>query len=76
MKNVAPRLIKDQEYILISPSAVLRHLQYRIGITLGEEKLSVHEILEELLGVQASIYTHKETMLFQLGLFMKSPSKK
>ncbi len=41
--------------------AIIRNLQYKIGLVLGDENLSVHEILEELLEVQASIYTHKET---------------
>jgi len=38
--------------------SVLRHLQYRVNLT---QKISIHEILEELLNVQASIYVHKKT---------------
>lgn len=38
--------------------SVLRHLQYRINLT---QKISIDEILDELLNVQASIYIHKET---------------
>lgn len=38
--------------------SVLRHLQYRINLT---QKISVNEILDELLNVQASIHAHKKT---------------
>ena len=38
--------------------AVLRHLQYAVGLT---QKVSADEIMDELLGVQASIYIHTET---------------
>ena len=38
--------------------SVLRHLQYRVNLT---QKISVNEILDELLNVQASIHIHKKT---------------
>lgn len=38
--------------------AVLRHLQYRVGLT---QKLSPEIIIEELLQVQSSIHMHKRT---------------
>lgn len=38
--------------------SVLRHLQYQVNLT---QKLSVNEILDELLSVQASIHIHKRT---------------
>lgn len=38
--------------------AILRHLQYRVNLT---QKISVNDIIEELLGVQASIHRHKIT---------------
>ena len=38
--------------------ALLRNLQYQINLT---QKVSVEEILEELMNVQASIYIHKKT---------------
>ena len=38
--------------------AVLRHLEYRVHLT---QKISVSQILDELMQVQASIYIHKKT---------------
>lgn len=38
--------------------SVLRHLQYRINLT---QKISIDEILDELVHVQASIHVHKKT---------------
>jgi transposase len=38
--------------------SILRHLQYRVNLT---QKISVNEILDELLNVQASIHIHKKT---------------
>lgn len=38
--------------------AVLRHLQYRLSLT---QKISVETIIDELRGVQSSIYIHKQT---------------
>jgi transposase len=38
--------------------SVLRHLQYRVNLT---QKISMNEILDELLNVQASIHVHKRT---------------
>jgi transposase len=38
--------------------SVLKHLQYRVNLT---QKISVNEILDELLNVQASIHVHKKT---------------
>lgn len=38
--------------------SILKHLQYRVNLT---QKISVNEILDELLNVQASIYVHKKT---------------
>lgn len=38
--------------------SVLRHLQYRVNLT---QKISIDEILDELLNVQASIHVHKKT---------------
>jgi hypothetical protein len=38
--------------------AVLRNLQYQVNLT---QKVSVHEIIDELLNTQASIYVHKTT---------------
>lgn len=38
--------------------SVLRHLQYQVNLT---KKVSINEILDELLNVQASIYVHKKT---------------
>ena len=38
--------------------SVLRHLQYRVNLT---QKISIDEILDELLNVQASIHMHKRT---------------
>jgi transposase len=38
--------------------SILRHLQYQINLI---KKVSIDTILDELLGVQASIYIHKKT---------------
>lgn len=38
--------------------STLRHLQYRINLI---HKISIDEILDELLNIQASIYVHKDT---------------
>jgi transposase len=38
--------------------SILKQLQYRVNLT---QKISVNEILDELLNVQASIYIHKKT---------------
>jgi transposase len=38
--------------------SILRHLEYRVNLT---QKISVNEILDELLNVQASIHIHKKT---------------
>lgn len=38
--------------------AILRHLQYKVALT---QKISVDDMIEELLGVQASIHVHKKT---------------
>ena len=38
--------------------AVLRSIQYRVRLT---QKISVDNIIEELLNVQASIYVHADT---------------
>lgn len=38
--------------------SILKHLQYRVNLT---QKISVNEILDELLNVQASIHIHKKT---------------
>ena len=38
--------------------AILKHLQYRVSIM---QKISVNVIIEELMGVQSSIYVHKQT---------------
>jgi transposase len=38
--------------------SLLRHLQYRVNLT---QKISINEILDELLNVQASIHVHKKT---------------
>ena len=38
--------------------AVLRHLEYRVHLT---QKISVNQILDALMQVQASIYIHKKT---------------
>jgi transposase len=38
--------------------SLLKHLQYRVNLT---QKISVNEILDELLNVQASIHVHKKT---------------
>ena len=38
--------------------SVLRHLQYQVKLT---QKVSVDDILQELMNVQASIYIHKDT---------------
>jgi transposase len=38
--------------------SLLRHLQYRVNLT---QKISINEILDELLNVQASIHMHKKT---------------
>jgi transposase len=38
--------------------SILRQLQYRVNLT---QKISINEILDELLNVQASIHVHKKT---------------
>ena len=38
--------------------AVLKYLQYQVNLT---QKISINEILDELLTTQASIYIHKKT---------------
>ncbi len=38
--------------------SVLKNLQYTVNLT---QKISVNEVIEELLGVQSSIYVHKTT---------------
>jgi len=55
------RRLQSHSALCYMSFAIIRNLQYKIGLVLGEEKLSGHEILEELLEMQAPIYTHKET---------------
>ena len=54
----APNRIHAHIAICYMAFSVLRHLQYRVNLT---QKISIDEILNELLNVQASIYTHKTT---------------
>lgn len=54
----APPRIHAHIAICYMAFSILRHLQYRVNLT---QKISVNEILDELLQVQASIYVHKKT---------------
>ncbi len=38
--------------------SVLRHLQYRLNLT---QKISIETVIDELRGIQSSIYVHKQT---------------
>lgn len=53
-----PKRIHAHIAICYMAFAVLRHLQYRVTLT---QKLSPEMIVEELVGVQSSIYIHKRT---------------
>jgi transposase len=54
----APPRIHAHIAICYMTFSVLKHLQYQVNLT---QKISVNEILDELLNVQASIYVHKKT---------------
>jgi transposase len=54
----APPRIHAHIAICYMTFSVLRHLQYRVNLT---QKVSVDEILDELLNVQATIFIHKRT---------------
>jgi transposase len=53
-----PKRIHAHIAICYMTFALLRHLQYRLNLT---QKISVDSIIDELRGVQASIYIHKQT---------------
>ena len=53
-----PRRIESHIALCYMAFSVLKHLQYTASLT---QKLSVNEVIDELLGVQASIYIHKVT---------------
>lgn len=54
--------------------SVLRHLQYRVNLT---QKVSINEILNELLNVQASIHVHKKTQdRYRLPGFLTHTARK
>jgi transposase len=53
-----PERIESHIALCYMAYALLRHLQYRVSIT---QKISINEIIEELMAVQASIYIHKKT---------------
>ena len=54
----SPNRIHAHIAICYMTFSVLRHMQYRINLT---QKISIDTILDELMNVQASIYTHKKT---------------
>lgn len=54
----APPRIHAHIAICYMTFSVLRHLQYRVNLT---QKISIDNILDELMNVQASIYIHKRT---------------
>jgi transposase len=54
----APPRIHTHIAICYMTFSILKHLQYRVNLT---QKISVNEILDELLNVQASIHVHKKT---------------
>lgn len=54
----APPRIHAHIAICYMTFSVLRHLQYRVNLT---QKISIDNILDELMNVQASIYIHKKT---------------
>jgi transposase len=54
----APPRIHAHIAICYMTFSILKHLQYRVNLT---QKISVNEILDELLNVQASIHIHKQT---------------
>lgn len=53
-----PERIKAHIALCYMSFTTLRHLQYRAGIM---TKISIDDVLEELMAVQASIYVHKQT---------------
>lgn len=54
----APPRVHAHIAICYMTFSVLRHLQYRINLT---QKISIDNILDELMNVQASVYIHKKT---------------
>ena len=54
----SPKRIHSHVAICYMTFSVLRHLQYRLNLT---QKISVESVIEELCGVQSSIYAHKKT---------------
>lgn len=56
--HFTPSRIHAHVAICYMTFSVLRHLQYRINLT---KKISIDDILDELLHVQASIHVHKKT---------------
>lgn len=54
----SPKRIHSHIAICYMTFAVLRHLQYRLNLT---QKISAESVIEELCGVQSSIYIHKKT---------------
>lgn len=53
-----PERIESHIALCYMAFSVLKHMQYTVNLT---QKLSVNEVINELLGVQASIYIHKTT---------------
>jgi transposase len=53
-----PQRIHSHIAICYMTFSVLRHLQYRVNLT---QKISIDNILDELMNVQASIHIHKRT---------------
>jgi transposase len=53
-----PERIESHIALCYMAFSVLKHMQYTVSLT---QKISVTEVIDELLGVQASIYVHKIT---------------
>ncbi len=69
-----PERIHSHIAICYMTFAVLRHLQYRINLT---QKVSINDILDELLNVQSSIHIHKKTKdRYRLPGFLSHTARK
>lgn len=70
----APPRIHAHIAICYMTFSILKHLQYRVNLT---QKISVNEILDELLDVQASIHIHKKTKdKYRLPGYFSNKAKK
>lgn len=69
-----PKRIESHIALCYMSFTLLKHIEYRVAIT---QKISVNNIMEQLMGVQASILRHRKTGdLYRLPGHMKNDMRK